>query len=225
MPLYTMALLKIKKIIKLIKFRNEKISIYIIDPDGKRKSVKKIKGLVIHNYGNNNTAEFQMPVNFINTKLFFYNSNSSFSIKSSLNGIVDSSFYLKNNTAISIGKNLEITKDAYIVAGHDAPIHIGDNCLFAAKISIRSSDGHNIYTKDTLEVINGNKPVIVENSVWLGYDCLILRGAIVRKNSIVGAKALVNKPFNVSNVIIAGVPARIIKENISWSKYDGLNED
>ena len=168
-----------------------------------------------------------MPVNFINSKLLFYNSNSSFSIKSSpsQDGIVDASFYLKNNTSISIGRNLTITKDAYIVAGHDTPISIGNNCLFGAKISIRSADGHNIYAKDSSDIINPSKPVIIEDNVWLGYDCLILKGVILKKNSIVGAKSLVDKPFNVSNVIIAGIPARIIKEDIYWEKWDGLVDE
>lgn len=46
--------------------------------------------------------------------------------------------------------------------------------------------------------------------------CDILKGSSIPDNCIVGFRALVTKRFNECNSIIAGSPARIIKQNIKW---------
>ena len=39
-----------------------------------------------------------------------------------------------------------------------------------------------------------------------------------QKNSVVGQKSLVTRVFEEENVILAGVPAKIIKRDISWDR-------
>ena len=45
---------------------------------------------------------------------------------------------------------------------------------------------------------------------------VILKGVTIGDNCIIGAGSIVTKPFDKGNVIIAGVPAKIVKENINW---------
>ena len=58
-------------------------------------------------------------------------------------------------------------------------------------------------------------------------DVKILKNTKISDNSIIGAGAIVNKKFEEKNVIIAGVPAGIIKRNINWSidNTDQFNPD
>jgi acetyltransferase-like isoleucine patch superfamily enzyme len=55
-----------------------------------------------------------------------------------------------------------------------------------------------------------DKPVIIEENVWIGANAVILPGVKIGKNSIVGAGSIVTKDVE-ENVIVAGNPARIIK--------------
>ena len=49
---------------------------------------------------------------------------------------------------------------------------------------------------------------------------LILKGAKISDGSVVGAMSLVNKKFEEENIVLAGVPARKIRGNVSWKRMD-----
>ena len=55
------------------------------------------------------------------------------------------------------------------------------------------------------------KPVKIGNKVWVGAHATILAGVTIGDNAVVAAGAVVTK--NVPpNTVVAGVPARVIKE-------------
>ena len=51
----------------------------------------------------------------------------------------------------------------------------------------------------------------------------MLKDVTIPPNSIVGADSLVNKSFDRENIIIAGTPAKIVKENINWAHENTSN--
>ena len=55
------------------------------------------------------------------------------------------------------------------------------------------------------------QPVVIENKVVIGANAVILEGVRVGQNSVVAAGAVVTKDVP-ENVVVAGTPARIIKE-------------
>ena len=55
------------------------------------------------------------------------------------------------------------------------------------------------------------KPVKIGKNVWIGADCTILPGVIIGENSIIGAGSVVTKNIP-NNVIVAGNPAKLIRE-------------
>ena len=54
--------------------------------------------------------------------------------------------------------------------------------------------------------------------MWIGAEVTLLKGTFISKNSIVGYGSLVTRRYDKENVVIAGKPARIIKENVYWKR-------
>ncbi|MDO4565403.1 MAG: DapH/DapD/GlmU-related protein, partial [Clostridia bacterium] len=55
-----------------------------------------------------------------------------------------------------------------------------------------------------------SKPVTIGNDVWIGGNCTILPGVTIGNNVIVAAGAVVTKDVP-DNCVVAGVPAKIIR--------------
>lgn len=118
---------------------------------------------------------------------------------------------------ISIGKNVYIG-GAMLFANDATKITIGDFCLFSNLIDIQSSDGHLIYKKQsaTKRQINCAKDISIGKHVWIGRGATILKGSYIPDNCVVGTRTMINKVFQQNNSVIAGNPARVVKEDINW---------
>jgi len=91
-------------------------------------------------------------------------------------------------------------------------ITIGYNVAISHDVTIMDSDAHGID-------YNGyemTKPVVIGDNVWIGTRATILKGVNIRNGAVVAAGAVVTKDIP-ENCIVAGVPAKIIKENVSWN--------
>jgi acetyltransferase-like isoleucine patch superfamily enzyme len=88
-------------------------------------------------------------------------------------------------------------------------IYIGDNTIFAPGIKIISAN-HDKNDLSKHDKIIG--PIRIGNDCWIGTNAVILPGVQLGNNVIVAAGAVVTKSFP-SNVVIAGVPAKIISKN------------
>lgn len=95
---------------------------------------------------------------------------------------------------------------------------IGDECLFSCDITIRNADPHLIYNCDTMDRINPTKSVYIGDHVWIGQNCMILKGTEIDSGSIIGACSVVTNKKIPSNTIWAGNPAREISRNVFWDE-------
>ena len=114
-----------------------------------------------------------------------------------------------------IGDNLEITAESAIIC-HEK-ITLGKNALISWDTLIMDSDFHEIYD-ERQQCINENSPVTIGDDVWIGCRVLILKGVEIPDGTVVAASSTVNKTIESSNTIIAGSPAKTVKENVTW-KY------
>lgn len=93
-------------------------------------------------------------------------------------------------------------------------ITIGDNCAIARNVLIMDFDAHLItYADGTTNKVTA--PITIGNSVWIGAGATILKGVTIGDNAIIGAGSVVTKDVK-ANTIVAGNPARVIRENCRW---------
>lgn len=115
------------------------------------------------------------------------------------------------NGHIIIRNNTKINGNVEIISLKK--IDIGEGCLFAEGIIVRDNDGHQMSDGDDKY---GTAEVKIGNHCWIGQRATVLKGVTLADNIIVGAGAVVVGSFP-PGVAVAGIPAKIIKENVSWS--------
>ena len=217
-----------------IKIKKEDVSnkIFLVDKNGNRKVVKKIEGLKIYFIGQNNTVEIgcdPLP-KFVNSCLSVGN-NGYVVIGSSKHLIQKFSAYIVNDqepytqAKLVIGKNFSINSGYFTTASCSGlSIQIGDDCMFGTGIYIRPTDGHVIFDIEDNRIINYPKNILVGNHVWLAKNVTVLKGSIIPDNTIVGLGGIytksTNKIANNGNVILAGNPLSVVRENINWDRED-----
>jgi acetyltransferase-like isoleucine patch superfamily enzyme len=94
-----------------------------------------------------------------------------------------------------------------------ASIAIGSNCLIAGNTVIIDSDGHDPFPKDLADrmaVQKRGKPIVIENNVWIGLNCTILKGVRIGEGAIIGAGSVVREDVP-ARCVVMGNPARIVK--------------
>lgn len=114
---------------------------------------------------------------------------------------------------IQVGDNFEITAESAIVCHQK--ISFGNNVLISWETLIMDCDFHKIHDQSG-RWINADSAVSIGNDVWIGCRCLVLKGVNIADKSVVAASSTVSRSIDTAQTIIAGSPARPVKENISW---------
>ena len=92
-------------------------------------------------------------------------------------------------------------------------ISIGDGVKISENSTVSDSDNHNLNKADI--EYKKSKPVNIGNHVIIGLNSTVLKGVNIGDGAIIAAGAVVTKDVP-PNTLAGGVPAKIIKENISW---------
>ena len=99
----------------------------------------------------------------------------------------------------------------------NSKIIIGEDCMISHKVDIRTGDSHSIIDLDTGKRTNYVKDIVIKNHVWIGAYVKILKGVEIGQDSIIGMGAIVSKSIP-EKVLCAGVPAKVIKNSVSWKR-------
>lgn len=120
---------------------------------------------------------------------------------------------IRQHRNIVIGTNCRLNVGNVLQAGykngkiilHDY-VHCGPHvCMFAYDHVI----GKGVFPSSESGYIESD--IVLKEGVWVGANSTILRGTVVGKNSVIAAGSVVRGVFP-ENVIVGGIPARIIKE-------------
>lgn len=118
---------------------------------------------------------------------------------------------LNKNAKVKIGDNVSINMGTRVESFNN--IKIGDNCLISEDVIIRDSSNHKITSNDTKE----KEGIVICDNCWIGLRSIILPGVKIGEGSVVAAGAVVTKDVPPHS-LVGGVPARVIKENITWER-------
>ncbi|HLO03687.1 MAG TPA: sugar O-acetyltransferase [Symbiobacteriaceae bacterium] len=117
-------------------------------------------------------------------------------------------FFCDYGTNIRFGKGCFLNFDCVIL--DVAPVEIGDNFMAATKVQLITATHPLDATKRTSGLEYG-KPIKIGDNCWLGAGAIVLPGVTIGNNVVVGAGSVVTKNLP-DNVVVAGNPARIIRE-------------
>ena len=175
------------------------------------------KGLLIQFSGSNNIVIIDKDNKIKKSKICAKN-DSSFYIGKSKYQISNLNIGSVSSTDINVIILDDLSCVSFTLKIEDhTRIFIGSDCQVSLKVYCWTGDGHAIFD-DLGNCINVGKEVIIGNHVWLGFKSTILKNSLIASNSIVGACSLVSGKFNKQGVALAGVPAKIVRSNISWDR-------
>ncbi len=171
--------------------------------------------------GNNNLIQIGRHTHLIKPVFRIKGNNNSILIEDDCVVGKGCSFWMEgNNIQISIGKGTTFTQFVHFNAQeNNMSIVVGNDCMFSNHIIVRTSDSHPIYNIKNNERINQAKSITIGSHVWIAPDTKIMKGSIIGDNSIIGSNSIVNNEIP-SNCIAVGMPAKIVKENIKWTRED-----
>lgn len=124
--------------------------------------------------------------------------------------IIDDDVMLYAKGELQIGRQFCINRYSRIVA-HDC-ITIGENVTIGQGVAILDHDHNYRMTEQRLQ-LDGytSAPIHIGSHIWIGDKCTILKGVTIGDNVVVGAHTLIHKDVP-SNVVIGGVPFKVLKE-------------
>ena len=180
---------------------------------------KKIKNLKININGNNNTIIIDGTTVFKHSSILIENDNCSINIgRNNLLG-VKIRMSRGDGQKIEIGDNNTL-HSVSMVCDETSSIKIGNNNLISAMINIWASDGHSIIDRQNKDILNPCGHIEIGNHNWISEDVRFTKNAKIKDDVVVGAGSLLTKSFNESNIVLAGNPAKIIKNNIEWTEIN-----
>ena len=118
---------------------------------------------------------------------------------------------------LSVGKNTTIENAELAVAETGSQLTIGEDCMLSSNIRISTTDSHSIVDRYSGKRLNHAKSISIGNHVWIGYNANINKGVTIGSNAIVAGNTLVTKDVP-SFTIVAGIPGKVVKENVAWNR-------
>ena len=164
-----------------------------------------IRRLTIEIYGNNNKVIFDENTYLHNTKIIIGFKNCPV-----------------ENCVVKIGKKTGFNNVLMQLGESNSRVDVGSNCMFSYGVEINCTDHHSIFDENN-KLINIGKSVTIGSHVWVCKKVTIMKNTNVPDGCILAEGSIITKHFDKENCVIAGNPAKVVKENIHWDKIRPQN--
>ena len=123
----------------------------------------------------------------------------------------------KSSSTIVIGNHVGMSSpciwihDRLTIGNH---VNIGGNCIImdtdVHQMDYVARRGEKVENADDANTKVQSAPVTIEDDVWIGANCIVLKGVTIGARSIIGAGSVVTKDIP-ADCIAAGNPCRVIR--------------
>ncbi len=111
---------------------------------------------------------------------------------------------------IYVGNNSHINHLCCVWASENAKIILGDNLLMGPGVGLFASN-HGIVAGRPMTFQEWKEAsIVIGDDVWLGAHCVVTAGTHIANGVIVAAGAVVTRSIDQEDVIVGGIPAKII---------------
>ena len=118
------------------------------------------------------------------------------------------------NSVGHIGKNIRMARATIFLLESGSSVRIGDDCMLSTDVEVWCTDSHAVFAPDGS--LRYGREIVLGNKVWVGLRSLIGKNTVIADGCIVGWGSVVSGKFLTPNCIIAGSPATVRKEGVSW---------
>jgi len=116
---------------------------------------------------------------------------------------------------LKLGNNFRISSGSSVICYKS--IEVGDDCRISWDSQIIDTDFHRVFDQKSNHV-NPDKDVKLGNNCWIGNHCLVQKGTLLANMVVLSSNSMINSIINSSNVILAGCPAKVIRDSITWGE-------
>lgn len=120
-----------------------------------------------------------------------------------------------NNCELSIGERTFVGHHSHLACTENgSKLLVGCDGMISSYVQVRTGDSHSIVDMEGNR-INKAQSVFIGDHCWLGEGSKVLKGVTLEGDVVVSTGAIVTKSYG-KNVLLGGVPAKVLKENINW---------
>lgn len=109
---------------------------------------------------------------------------------------------------VTIGDDTHFDGDSRLISA--TKVSIGAGCAIAWEVLIMDADFHRVDGR-----VTGDAPTMIGDHVWIGAAAKILKGVTVGDGAVIAAGTIVTRDVP-SSALVAGNPARVVREGITW---------
>ena len=129
--------------------------------------------------------------------------------------------YCGANSSVIFDGGVTATREAVVDARNGGSITAKWGQLWAANVYVATDDMHRLESLETGARLNPyGATITLGRHLWLGRDVIVTGHVEIGDNTVVGTRSMVRGQKIPANTAVAGVPARVIREGVTWSEDD-----
>lgn len=129
--------------------------------------------------------------------------------------------YCGAGSSVIFDGGVTATREAVVDARNGGSIIAKWGQLWAANVYVATDDMHRLESVETGTRLNPyGATITLGRHLWLGRDVIVTGHVDMGDDVVVGTRSLVRGQKIPANTAVAGVPARVIREGVTWREDD-----